>query len=180
MRLFIAADINNRSKKLIEKKFKLLKSELNNDLKWVKKENWHLTLKFIGEASEIDKENLIKVLKNIEFDSKGQYINFDKIGAFPDFESAKVIYLALNKGENILKIIHKRLEAETAKYDFESDNRDYIPHLTLGRAKNKNSSISDKFKSQNFVNIYAKIESITLYQSKLKKEGPEYIKLFSI
>jgi len=86
MRLFIAADINNRSKKLIEKKFKLLKSELNNDLKWVKKENWHLTLKFIGEASEIDKENLIKVLKNIEFDSKGQYINFDKIGAFPDFE----------------------------------------------------------------------------------------------
>jgi len=180
MRLFIAVDINNRSKKFIKKKLKILKSELNADFKWVKKENWHLTLKFIGEASEIDKKNLIETLKNIEFNSKGQYINFDKLGAFPEFKRAKVLYLALNKGENILKTIHKRLETETAKYDFTRDNRDYIPHLTLGRAKNKTSSISDNFKSQKFVNIYAKIESITLYQSKLKKEGPEYIKLFSI
>jgi 2'-5' RNA ligase len=56
MRLFIAVDINNRSKKFIKKKLKILKSELNADFKWVKKENWHLTLKFIGEASEIDKK----------------------------------------------------------------------------------------------------------------------------
>ncbi|MGM0499671.1 MAG: RNA 2',3'-cyclic phosphodiesterase [Bacillota bacterium] len=180
MRLFIAADINNRSKKLIKKKLKLLKSEMNNDFKWLKKENWHLTLKFIGEASETDKNKLIKVLKNIKFKSKGQYINFDKIGAFPDLERAKVLYLALNKGEDVLKNIYKKLESEIVKYDFEKDNREYIPHLTLGRSKNEATAINDKFRAENFVNIYARIESITLYQSKLKREGPEYIKLFSI
>lgn len=180
MRLFIAADINSRSKKFIKRKLKLLKSELGNELKWVKKDNWHLTLKFIGEASEAEKENLIKVLKNIEFENKGQYINFNRVGAFPELKRAKVIYLAPAEAKDTLKRIHDKLEVETVKYGFKRDDRDFIPHLTLGRVKNSYIKIHDKFKGQNFVNIYAKIESITLYQSELKKEGPEYIELFSI
>jgi 2'-5' RNA ligase len=180
MRLFIAVNINRRSKDLIEKKLNSLKQEYKNQFKWVKKENWHLTLKFIGEASTEEKENLIEGLKNMYFKEKNAYIQFDKVDAFPDLNQAKVIYLALKQGKNILCKLHDRLENELFKYDFESDQRDYIPHLTLGRNNGEAFKIKDEFQQENFLNIYAQIKSISLYKSELKASGPEYIELFSI
>ncbi|PTW01709.1 2'-5' RNA ligase [Halanaerobium saccharolyticum] len=180
MRLFIAADINSRSKDLIENKLNYIKTEIKNDIKWTEKDKWHLTLKFIGESSTQEKENLIKVLKNIDFKEKNEYIQFAKFDAFPSPDSARVIYLGLDRGEKELIELQQRLENELIKYGFEKDERDYIPHLTLGRNKGEAFKIKKELLAPNLFNIYARIESITLYQSQLKKSGPEYIELFSI
>lgn len=180
MRLFIGVNINSRSKDLIENKQEILKEKYRDDYKWVKKDNWHLTLKFIGEVSTLKKENLIKVLKNIDFKQKNEYIQFDHLGAFPNLNSAKVIYLGLGKGKSILTNLHQNLEKEIVNYNFKKDQRNFIPHLTLARAKSRPLKLKNKFKTKKFVNIYAQIKSISLYQSKLKAEGPEYIELFSI
>lgn len=180
MRLFIAVNINSRSKKLIAKKLEFLKTELNSDIKWVGKDKWHLTLRFIGEASAEEKEQLIEVLKNINFNAQNKYIQFNQVDAFTGFKTAKVIYLALNAGKDILKGLHDRLEKELLKYGFESEQRAYIPHLTLGRNKSDPFKLKKEFIKNNFVNIYAQIESISLYKSELKADGPEYIELFSI
>ena len=180
MRLFIAVDINLRSKDLIEKKVDILKEEYDDQFKWVKKENWHLTLEFIGEASEDEKADLIEVLKNINFKAHNEYIQFSQLGAFPDLKQAKVLYLALKQGKDILKELNERLGKELFKYGFESDQREYIPHLTLGRNKSEAIKIKKDHLKNNFINIYAQIEGISLYKSELKAEGPEYIKLFSI
>lgn len=180
MRLFIAVNINRRSKSLIGKKFKILKEKINCDCKWVEKEKWHLTLKFIGKASAKDKENLIKVLKNFNFNQQNQYIQFNRIDAFPNSKQAKVIYFAVDEGKDVLKSLHHRLEKELLKYGFKNDQREFIPHLTVGRSNNGNIKLSGDLTKKNFVNIYARIKSISLYESKLKVDGPEYIELFSI
>jgi len=180
MRLFIAVNINQRSKKLIKKKVELLKKEYNSEFKWVEQKNWHLTLKFIGETSVEKKEDLIKALKNIDFKGLNKYLQFNKVDAFPDSKRAKVIFLALKQGSDILEELHAQLEKELLNYGFEADQRDFVPHLTLGRSSSSPVEISKKFLDQYFVNIYARIESISLYQSQLKAEGPEYIELFSI
>ncbi|MFN2340239.1 MAG: RNA 2',3'-cyclic phosphodiesterase [Halanaerobium sp.] len=180
MRLFIGVNINSRSKNLIEKKVELLKSEYNNQFKWIKKDNWHLTLKFIGEVSDTEKEKLINALKNVNFSEKDKYLQFARIDAFPELDAAKVLYLALKKGKKQLIKMHQQVEKELLKFGFESDQRDYIPHLTLARNKNDAFKIKKKFSQKDFINIYAQIESISLYQSQLKSSGPEYIELFSI
>lgn len=180
MRLFIAVNINQHSKKFIEKKVELLKNEYKGRFKWTKKENWHLTLKFIGEASAEEKDELIQALKKIDFKEQNQYVQFNKLGAFPDLKKAEVLYLALKRGRNLLESLHDKVERELLEYGFEADERAYIPHLTLGRSGSKPVQISEKFESEYFVNIFARLESISLYQSRLKAEGPEYIELFSI
>lgn len=180
MRLFIGVNINSRSKDLIDKKLELLKNEYNDDFKWVKKRNWHLTLKFIGEASEREKQDLIQALKNIDINCTDKYLQFNKVDAFPNLNKAEVIYLSLAQGRTLLKNLHQKLEEELIKYDFESDKREFIPHLTLGRSKNEALKLKKKFRTNYFVNIYGKIKSISLYKSELKAEGPEYIELFSI
>ncbi|RAK11179.1 2'-5' RNA ligase [Halanaerobium saccharolyticum] len=180
MRLFIAVNINLRSKDLIERKLNSLKEEYKNQFKWVEKKKWHLTLKFIGEASTKEKEDIIEVLKNINFKEKNEYIQFDRVDAFPHLNQAKVLYLALKQGKDSLCKLHDRLVNELLKYDFEDDQKNYIPHLTLGRNKGEAFKIKEEFQEEHFLNIYAKIESISLYKSELKASGPEYIELFSI
>lgn len=181
MRLFIAVNINQRSKNLIEKRVKNLKSEINYELKWIKKENWHLTLKFIGEADSDDKNNIIQVLNKLNFKKAvNNYVQFSGIAAFPNLDELSVLYLPLRKGRDILEGLHDSLEKELAKFGFERDRRKYIPHLTLARNKGELFKLEEKFKKQHYLNIFAKIESISLFESKLKADGPEYIELFSI
>ena len=180
MRLFIAADINIRAKDLIAKKQEILKRELDQDLNWVKKENWHLTLKFLGDSTESEKDKLITALKEIDYNLNNNYIQFDHLDAFPNQTHPKVLYLAVAKGEKLLKSIYNKTENKLLDYDFEAEQRDFIPHLTIARSKNKYPDLNDKLLDKNFLNIYANIEQITLYESQLKSDGPEYIELFSI
>lgn len=180
MRLFIAVNINQHSKNLIDNKLELLQQEYNDCFKWVEKKNWHLTLKFIGDVSASEQQKLIQALKEINFNDKNKYIQFNRINAFPNLDAARTIYLAVNRGNKLLKNIHQNLENKLLEFGFKNDQKNFIPHLTLGRNKNQALKIKDKFRSKNFVNIYAQIKSISLYQSKLKASGPEYIELFSI
>lgn len=180
MRLFIAVNINQHSKNLIDNKLELLQQEYNDCFKWVEKKNWHLTLKFIGDVSASEQQKLIQALKEINFNDKNKYIQFNRINAFPNLDAARTIYLAVNRGNKLLKNIHQNLENKLLEFGFKNEQKNFIPHLTLGRNKNQALKIKDKFRSKNFVNIYAQIKSISLYQSKLKASGPEYIELFSI
>lgn len=180
MRLFIGADINSRSKELIENRLSNLKSELDNKINWVEKDNWHLTLKFLGESTVKEKDKLIDILKETDFCGENKYLQFSRLDAFPDKDAAKIIYLGLSRGKNILIDLHQNLENKLSKNGFQKDVREYKPHLTLGRNKGKPFKLKKELGQQYLINIYARLESVNLYQSKLKADGPEYIKLFSI
>lgn len=180
MRLFIAADINMRAKDLIAKKQEILKKELEQNLNWVTKENWHLTLKFLGESTESEKEKLITALKEINYNLTDDYIQFDHLDAFPNQSHPKVLYLAVAEGKNILAEIYNKTESKLIDYGFEADQRGFVPHLTIARSKNEYPDLNSRLLDKHFLNIYANIEQITLYESRLKSDGPEYIELFSI
>jgi 2'-5' RNA ligase len=180
MRLFIAVDISERSRKLINRKVKILKKSYDSDLKWVDKENWHLTIKFLGECEEEKKKLIIEKLENINIKSEIDYIQFSKIDAFPNPKEAKVIYLETAKGSEFLKELNHIIEIEMAKLDFEKDQREFIPHLTLARSKNNGEfNIKSNFLKNDFINIFSYIDSFSLYESRLSSDGPEYIELFT-
>ncbi|ADQ14705.1 RNA 2',3'-cyclic phosphodiesterase [Halanaerobium hydrogeniformans] len=180
MRLFIAVNISERSRELIARKVKLLKKELNPKLKWIKKENWHLTLKFLGECTEEQKEEIIEKLEEIEIRTSLEYIQFNSLNAFPNLKEPRVIFLEVVKGSEFLEQCKEIIEREMIKLGFKRDDREFTAHLSLARNK-KSASIDfkDIFLDKNFINIYSKLNTISLYQSKLHPAGPEYIELFS-
>ena len=185
MRLFIAINISKRSKKLITKKINSLKNEINKDIKWVKSDNWHITLKFLGE---VKKRNLPKIkneISNIK-DMKKFYFQINHLGAFPNLDYPKVIYFGINKGENNLINIHNQIEDKLVALNFKKDERNFTPHLTIARGrKNSNyqklSHLLRNFieNNNNFVNIYSYVDRISLMKSTLTPEGPIYQEIFS-
>ncbi len=185
MRLFIAINISKRCKKLITKKIKLFKKEINENIKWVKNDNWHITIKFLGE---VKKRNLPEIKKEIKYvkDMKKFYFQINHLGAFPNLDYPKIIYFGINKGENNLINIHKQIEDKLAALNYKKDERKFTPHLTIARGrKNTNYQklshlLRDFIKNKNnFINIYSYVDRISLMQSTLTPEGPIYQEIFS-
>src|SRR6056297_75756 len=110
MRLFIAVDISERSRELINRKVKILKKELDSDIKWVDKDKWHLTIKFLGDCGQQKKEMIIDKLKSLEIKAEINYIQYNKINAFPNLKNAAVLYLAAAKGRQFLKKLNEIIE----------------------------------------------------------------------
>jgi 2'-5' RNA ligase len=110
MRLFIAVNIPEHVRNLITKKVNLIKNEVAQNLKWVKPENWHLTLKFLGEINENKVSEIKSVLSMLKHDFNSFPVRLNKIGAFPHLEHPKVLYISLGKGENEIINIYKYLD----------------------------------------------------------------------
>ncbi len=175
MRLFIAVDINF-NRKISE--FYLQTKELfkNEKIKWVDPDNFHLTLKFLGET-QTDKIPFIEnSLKEIAKNYKKFEIEISGIGVFPNLYKPKVLWIGINKYEILTEIAHQ-IDTKLQKIGFEPETRIFKPHLTIGRIKfirslSKLKNYVEK-NSEKFFNRQ-KINSIILYQSILSPQGAKY------
>ena len=177
-RLFIAAKVHIEP--ALEKYISSLQ-ELFADsiIKWVKTDNLHMTLKFLGKTS-IDKVEKIKmelseiVKNNQPFDMKIQ-----GSGVFKDFFRPTILWVGV-RDHDIFDKLKNDIENVMAEIGFDIDHRRFKPHMTIGRIK----KIINRDEFEKFVRGYEHmlfqmihIEEIILYESILKAEGPAYVEL---
>jgi len=173
-RLFLAINLPQQIKEQIfDLVLKLQKANKNKPIKWVEKDNFHLTLHFLGDTPEEKIPNIAQTLKPIIADFKILDLKLsNSISAFPDLSNPKVIFLELIElnGKQTLKLQRKIGEALEG-LGFKIDSRPFRLHLTLGRVKFKSSIQIPDFQlpSTNF-----QINSIELIESQLTPNGSIY------
>ena len=157
--LSILTDIQNRLKKL------------GLDAKWVKPENIHLTLKFLGSTIQVlqIKQSLDKVVSN-KF-----VITLHGIKVFPNLKKPRVLSVDVQTPCDPLSQLHKKIELNLAPLGFAPEPRPFNPHLTLARIKSgKNKKLlAQPLDSIGHIASF-KVKSIHLYQSRLTREGATY------
>jgi len=173
-RLFLAINLPPKIKvELSDLVLKLQKNNKNKPVKWVEKDNFHLTLHFLGDTPKEKIQTINQALEQIVADFKT--LNFqlsDSIDAFPNLAEPKVIFLdmkELNDGMTIK--LQKALGQALSKLDFEIDPRPFRLHLTLGRVKLKATINIPNFSIQ--LSDF-RIQSIDLMASELTPAGPIY------
>jgi len=168
MRLFIAIDFNG-----LKEYFDELNNKIDDSLARMKKTNdFHLTLKFLGEISD-DKIKLIKDrLSKINFDKFTLVL--DKIGVFPNENHINVIWVGV-KPDIKLKDLQTKIEESLKEFNFKKEF-EFHPHITLARVKFINDK--DKFVSNlNEIKVGNKrlvVENFRLVKSELRPNGPVY------
>lgn len=182
MRIFIAIEIPEGVRNLLGQIQTHLKYA-GADVKWVVKENVHLTLKFLGEVSE-DKISYIKsILDEIGKSTKSFELNLKDIGAFPKIEYPRVIWVGLGKGAPESKALAERIDEALSKIGFQKETRPFASHLTIGRVRSpKNREVlKEKIESYQLSTIsYQLIGSVILFQSTLTPRGSIYTKLHEV
>jgi RNA 2',3'-cyclic 3'-phosphodiesterase len=174
-RCFIAIKIplDNSILKFLE----FLKREfISSRISWVKPENMHLTLAFLGEISDQDIRETEEILE--EASSKFSRIDFEikGFGTFGNSQNPGVLWLGLNFTATLEKLKLK-LDEDLKTIGYMPDDRPFQPHLTLGRIKFFNSKtqlvkIQSSYRETPFLKFSA--DKIILFESKLSSIGPEY------
>ena len=105
------------------------------DVKWVRPGNVHLTLKFLGWVKEEALTGLTESAGPVISGFSACDLKAEGLGVFPSRNRARVVWVGLAGDLANLGGLQKAIEAEAARYDIESEDRPFAPHLTLGRVK---------------------------------------------
>ena len=182
MRCFIAIDMDEGIRAGLHELQQDLAAKADvrkSDVKWVRPESMHLTLKFLGEIKDRDLVEICNVAKAVA----GRHAPFDlairKVGHFGG-RSARVLWVGAGLGCSELLDLQKDLENQLASAGWPKENRKFSGHLTLCRIRNTKAGfelarLAEAYKGFDLGAI--RCGAITVYQSQLQPEGPIYTSL---
>ena len=165
--------------------FSMLHDELkHSSIKWVDVHNLHLTLAFLGDTTEMQVTQVSSALGRVAELQQSFDFSVQGFGYFGGRQAPRVLWLGVRGGDP-LKAIHAKLWEELSALGFIAEERDFSPHLTLGRVREfrdqqRLSQLLGQFKETAFQDVA--VEEIIFYESLLNPEGPIYkpIKRFSL
>ena len=181
MRTFIAIDVSDEVRSAVGTFTSALKKEKAR-VSWVKPENVHITLKFLGEIDEEKIPEIIGALQECSKKQKPFEITIKGSGGFPNLKKPRIIWVGMTEGIEELKSLAGAADNELSKLGFEKEKRAFKPHLTIGRVKAliDNESFIKKIQSTEFYGGRFTAGKISLMKSDLKPSGAEYTKLETI
>ena len=178
MRLFVAVPFPSEVKNELGKLIDDWRRE-KDKITWVKKENLHLTLKFLGETPvemlEALKANLSSHLNGLTSFT----LALSGAGAFPNLNFARVLWVDVSEGKEKMVELAQKVEKATVPLGFPSDERDFAAHLTIGRVKEARLSerLLAKVRACTFEVKGIIVSEVVLYQSELAPGGSIYTPL---
>ncbi len=176
IRCFLGIEIPDNLKEKIYKFVIQLRTD-NIKASWVKKENYHITFKFLGEITQSRIERVDKIISKIRPKSAFE-IKLTHCGVFPSIEKPRVLWLGIEENPEIVNTFNQ-IDSSLVKAGFEKEKRKFVPHITLARIKyaipqNVNDFIQNMNKKLKEISQPVKIGGIILYKSVLSPQGSIY------
>jgi len=178
LRIFIAIPLPFSIIEYLTEIISSFKKQLpDHSIKWVKPENIHLTLKFLGNISTAKLSDLYK-----HFDTPLQIKPFEleitKLGAFPSIFKPRVVWVGLSESKplgNLSLFINENTEFLGLE-----NEESFSPHLTLARTrpgikKGNIENLKQLFAKNRIIEPQSfQVNHFNIYQSTLTPKGPLY------
>ena len=134
MRLFFAIEFNEELKDYLFSIQKEIRQYCIGG-NFTSKDNFHLTLRFIGEQSHHQAEQLISAMKataaSLESSIEKFELRLNKIGKF-DRGNKKILWIGLQRSQE-LQALYNKLEINLLNIGYNKEERSFNPHITLAR-----------------------------------------------
>lgn len=186
MRVFLAIELPpNLQEKIFEFGQKITEGW---KIKLVEKENLHLTLLFLGEITEKEKDRLVEELEEQEGQEglvklagrqKGISLRLGKMEVFPSPKKAHGIWINVEGDKEKLFFLYKKIVDKTLAAGIKLDNKQlrFSPHITIGRIKGKAGDLGSASWRMGDLGEKFEVDKIALFVSKLTSKGPLYTKI---
>lgn len=176
MRAFIAVELSAE----VRRAMVLLQQELaasHADVKWVEEPNLHLTMRFLGEITEDQRQAVERHLRAVAHGTAPCPLTLAEVGAFPSASSPRVVWVGAGQGKDALRNLAERLEEGLQQLGLPGEEREFAAHVTLGRVRSpKNrAQLTEHLKAVSWTPPPPwSVERLTLFQSTLTSAGPLY------
>jgi len=179
IRSFIAIDIPEPLRANMEELQRGLK-RADADVRWVRPEGIHLTLKFLGSISEEDVEKLALVIRPVISSWAPFELRIQGLGCFPSSRNPRIVWVGIERGSVEASSLQKAIENQAIEVGFAPEARAFKPHLTLGRVRSSKGkgSLTQAIENHRDVEIGSFwANEVHLFKSELKPSGAIYKKL---
>lgn len=102
-------------------------------VRWVKPNNIHLTLKFLGQVPTAQIDTISLALQRAVADIRVFPFEVMSAGCFPDATRPRVIWVGVDEPSGALQSLQRAIESAIAPLGYPTESRAFQPHLTLGR-----------------------------------------------
>ena len=148
---------------------------------WVKPDNIHITLKFLGNIDEEVVPEIVARMTEVAQPARPFAIRAAGMGVFPNKNRPRVLWVGVRKGKTDLVQIQQHLDRLLVPLGFEAEQREFHPHLTLARIKAlKGTTALMKVvkEHQDFSDVGEwDVDRLVLFRSVLHPEGAIYTPL---
>jgi 2'-5' RNA ligase len=184
VRLFVALEIPAAVREnlatLMKELSALDKQSSGKKARWVRPENLHVTLKFIGEAAPHKLDEIVAALSVVRSGQPAE-LQFRGLGFFPNEKRARVLWVGTDASPNLAAIAGDIVQ-QLEPLGFPPEKRTFTPHLTLARLGAP--GISERLRGAVRENVERDFGALRagkfhLIESKLKPSGAEYTTLRS-
>jgi 2'-5' RNA ligase len=151
------------------------------DVRWVRPEGLHMTLKFLGYVEAPRLEKVRAALEAAVREHAALRARVHGLGAFPSLRRPRVLWVGL-EGDGLAELA-AAVDAALEPLGFEPEKRAFTPHVTLGRVNSLRGwpALEEDFKAHlddDFGD--SDVTAVTIYQSTLRRDGAVYTALWTI
>lgn len=134
--------------------------------------NWHVTLRFLGEIDDPTFDRLIAALATADLGSRFP-VRWAGLGAFPRPAKATVLWVGLDRGEELLAGLAERVDDAIDAAGLPGEDRPFNPHLTLSRIRPP-EDVSTLVATVPPLQVTMGVDRVAVYQSRLGAGAPTY------
>jgi RNA 2',3'-cyclic 3'-phosphodiesterase len=184
LRAFIAIETPSDIRQAVAEATADLRRAIGALVRWVPVQNMHLTLKFLGDVAPSNVDALSQVLRTEGELVPGFDMHLGGVGVFPNLKRPRVIYIGI-QAPAALETLQRRIESAAGRLGYESEERGFSPHLTIGRVKQGLTAAEQQLIRRTLEDVTidspgtARVDSVHLYKSDLQPGGSVYTRLYS-
>jgi 2'-5' RNA ligase len=172
LRLFAAVEIPKRTREEVERAVAPLRRRYPEG-KWVRSENWHVTVKFLGRTMPDVVDRVREACARATERVRPFRVQLEAPGVFPRPTSARVLWIGLRDEGEGLGVLARALDRELAR-DFPSEKRPFTAHLTVARFDPRVRVEPDELESAVPKPSPFRIGELVLFRSHLSPKGARY------
>ena len=153
-----------------------------NQVRWSRRDQLHLTLRFLGDVEAERVSALTEALQLCSQEFAPLHLRAEGIGFFPDARRPRVVWVGVQEAQDQLSRLQSSVQAATAPFTTEKPEQHFAGHVTFGRFKGLRRTDADALASlanQGTPRPFGQwvANEIEIIQSELSPKGAQYTTL---
>jgi len=161
---------------------RMKRAHLGVKVSWVKIENVHLTLQFLGYVPDDKIPGISAALGQVCAGHEAFPVPVGGAGAFPNANRPRVLWVGCHDADARLKLLARAVQTAMQECGFDPEHREFAAHLTLGRVKfpEPDAALTKLLDSlRDCACGTLRVDALHLFESQLNPQGSIYTKLSS-
>lgn len=179
-RTFVAITPSDEVLDAVQEKVADLKHKLPSpEIRWERRDKWHITLRFLGDVLSSEVPALSTALETACATQGVFPAKAVGVGAFPSLKRPRILWMGIEDQDGALTSLQKAVAETSAPFMAKEDEKRFRPHLTIARIKTEHRRIPAQvepaiqpWRSTDFGTW--QVDNVELWRSTLQASGSQY------